>query len=306
MISNIKRIRTKRILVMMLAFVMVFMFCSTGLATSNKVESMSSVYYDLSDIRIVKLSEAAVIMQDPQNTRTYVKAIDMPNGDMIVTQYVNHEMTSEYIVKHNSHLMLVKHYDNNIVSSHYSVDSRQLTSNPNVIARAVSHTYLGKVWYNYIESNNRYKSGGVSVTLQKRAWGGEYDINGTFRDAASLVATVASLCALPARIATTVAGRIISYFGAGVGFLNLFIPEYLVDAYCEKNTMKLVNALNPVHSNSIVGTKYTITQEGSYQGNIYYSGSYYAPSNWGQYNFGSAIYHKMFDSTYWNIDRWSN
>lgn len=106
----------------------------------------------------------------------------------------------------------------------------------------------------------------------------QYDLNGEYRDLATLTAAIAGICAFPAAIAGSVAGKVITALGLGAGFLNAVIPSYEVDAVRTRVTWRGQGL-----SATLMGERYDITHDdGTKQ--IEYDGSFYPVSSFASRN----------------------
>lgn len=262
--------------------------------------------YAMDNNEPVEGSTSKVVLSDNNlsvagNEQNYVKGYDADNGDSIFEQYVDGKLVRKYIsCKRQEKIDIIDINEEETETIHFSLDEGIDKS----MARASSSRRLGKIRYKYVSGVDAGICGAY-VDYVKNTGLKQYDINGKYKDAASLAATLATIFGLPASCAVSLAGTVLSAFGIASTVATIVIPSCYLQSSYEEITYKLTDINNSSHQNSFFGTKYTIVESGKHINEIYTDGTYYPTSSWGATDFGSTVYNYLFNYSAWSIYAWN-
>lgn len=283
----------KRIISMILMLTMISGYSLTTFAEYTK-ESYESQGLEKTD-------EGAFIMRDSKSS-VYVKGYDLENGDSVFEQYNNGTLTSKYTVLRSQNIIRAVYYTEGSSSTENISVPRAENSRSEL--RGTTSGRLGRIRFQYTSGEGAGICGAY-VDYVKNTGSIKYDINGTYRDLASLASFVASVLSLPSAPAMGIAKSVLTYLGIGLGALTFVIPQMNLQSAYEEIEYKLTDIDVSSHKNSFYGTRYVITETGGHLNDVYTEGTYFPTSSWGDQNFGTTIYNHLFTYSFWNISSWN-
>jgi hypothetical protein len=103
-------------------------------------------------------------------------------------------------------------------------------------------------------------------------------VYGTYSTLAALAGVIVAMLALPGLFAAPLAARILFGLGLGTAAIGFLMPSKILA--CTKYTVEwqLKESANLAHTNTLVGSRYTITENSAYTGEVYYDVDYYGLS----------------------------
>lgn len=165
------------------------------------------------------------------------------------------------------------------------------------LRQAASSSFFKVGWIDYSHT------GGTDIRRAEIAYAStftnvHYDIHGQFKNILSVTSLLVAVLFLPQSVASTVAARIATYLGIGLGAVNFVIPSCLVDAQQHEMTWRAMFTTPTGPYSEVTGYKYVVTQPG-YTG-TYYSGPYYAASAFTNKN--TVLAKALYDNAFWTYD----
>lgn len=228
---------------------------------------------------------------------------DLENGDTQFIQYVDNVMVSKYIVRHERASIDATYITNGSIQ-HETIQAPQKTNIQRASAYGTTSGRLGRIRYQYADGANAGICGAY-VDYVKNTGSKKYDINGTYRNLASLVSYVSMILALPSAPALVVSKAVLGYFSIATSTASFIIPACDLQSDYTEIEYTLTNMSNARHKNSFYGTHYKITAPGKNLNNEYIEGTYFPTSSWGNTLFGTTIYPYLFAYSSWNIYAWN-
>ena len=283
---------TKQVISLILVGCLLLMFPTVVCAESNSLASAT----------IVEQANGSVILHDSISNISII-AYDLANGNCVFEQYSSNQVVSRHVVDRGKNVLRSTYYDSGVAineQKQYYVSSTILAAD----SRGVAAARLGKIRFQYT-SDEQSGICGAYVDYVKTTGVTTYDVNGTYRDLASLAAFIASVLALPSAPALGIAKEILNALGIGLSATSFIIPACNLTSNYETVKYTLTNMNSSSHTNSFQGTKYTITQPGLYLNKVYKEGTYYPTTSWNNVNFGTTIYNHMFSYSMWTIYAWN-
>ena len=240
----------KKIISLLLAFAMSFVFCFPAAATV--------------------VNEEAQLMEREFS----LVGKDLPNGDAVFYLKNGNQIISSSYVSRERGTAVYRNYQTNIVEETQTNNSR-LASSPN-LAKA-SYTYRGAITYEYYGPNFEEPQGqrvlDCSYSFEIDDYD-QYNLNGKYQDAAQVVGVICSFFALPAGIASVFVQHICSYLGFGLGVLGpIIIPDMMGDCTSTTVTWELQDQNISSLLGYLEGTRYDFEYDGEecteYEGHYY-------------------------------------
>lgn len=262
--------------------------------------------YAMDNNEIIENSDNDIVFSDNNlsisgEKQNYVKGYDGDDGESIFEQYEDGQLIRKYIsYSQQDNMVIIDIREKKTETVHFVLDEKISRSVP----RASSSNRLGRIRYKYVSGADAGVCGAY-VDYVKNTGLKQYDINGTYRDAASLAGTLATIFSLPAACAVSLAGTVLSAFGIASTVTTILIPSCYLQSSYEEITYKLTDINNSSHQNSFFGTKYTIVESGKHINEVYTDGTYYPTSSWGATDFGTTVYNYLFNYSAWSIYAWN-
>jgi hypothetical protein len=283
--------KVRKVIAVLLLVVMSTSIGNTAFAAEEK-ERGNALQLLENDLYILQISNG------------YMKGYSLDNGNAVFEQYENGILISRCVTD----------YENNkVIDMDYTKKETEIinldkeTASKANRARAVTtnkkYTRLGRIRYDYTSPIDAGVCGAY-VDYYKTTGSKKYDINGKYRDAASLAATIAGVLSLPVSSSMAIAGQVLSYFGLAASVGTLLIPHYYLQSTYEEIEYKLTDINLGSHSNKFFGTKNRITESGAHINEVYEEETYYSLSEWKTDDFATEVYNSLFTYSAWRIKGW--
>jgi methionine-rich copper-binding protein CopC len=223
------------------------------------------------------------------------------DGTTAIVQYTDGEVTDTASVNRNTGE--VRRIDENGLETIIQEARTDVEITPPtgpILYASTAMTYRGQITYSTLNGFKRAKAY-YSTELDP---GEDYNIYTQYQGLAGLTALVVGIFLLPGVIATSVALWILSFCGISLGAIGTFLS---CELECDQYTVnwQFRDSDNTSHTNTMSGSRYTVTEAGSHQSEVFEDSTFFAPTAWNDPVFGIAIYERMFVTGSYSIYSWS-
>ena len=260
----------------------------------------------IKDPEMEEITSNIIVFQNDEEASIVVRTEDYDNGDSHIYLVENGETTVSYFVDSSENTITTTDYITNEISIKSVV--------PAVVETVASpladsnFSYVGRIGYQYYVQGyvmgERYVD---TYMYTERARVVAHDFTAKYRDVAELIATVASVLVISAKIAGGVVDAGLETLGKTADDVSLgIIPLYI---WCEATTIDWDCEVpgSTTLGTEFSGTGYTITFNNGAGSYTDYEGSYYTAASY--YNHSSAfankIYTSIWGSSLYDVISWS-
>lgn len=253
--------------------------------------SIVSVSFATSVNNISTEDTITVIPSDDGHSWTF-KSKQLPNGNACYYLLKDGQVFATSIVdKANQTITTTDNTNSEVETISYTP-----VVTANAYSSRASFITVGSIDYTYSGGGSTIRSGDISYRLNISP--SHYDLNGNYKNAATIITLLISVLTLPEAAATSVVYTMLARLGIAISATSIFIPSYIVDCETYEMTWRAMftNPRGPY--GEVTGYKYIITQPG--ESGTYYKGDYNPPSAFRDKD--KTLAKSLYENAFWSYD----